>query len=226
MEALEEHTERIRMIRDSAGAIATPDDLKRVRSLRYRRAGLRPRRMAADVRAGLDRPARSRSGRRLRSRHARILRAGRGMRRRSPAGAADPLLARGPCARGRRARTPDRRRHDHHPGLAGTRELPGAHQRHDLARRPPVRAQGVRTDGRRCRCFSRVDRCRARADRAATPPASRSRSIGPRTAGTTARSPSTTRRRSPSRAISPKPSRRRRSPRQLISLASWSAPSP
>jgi alkylation response protein AidB-like acyl-CoA dehydrogenase len=35
MEAVEEQTERIRMIRDSAGAIATPDDLKRVRSLRY-----------------------------------------------------------------------------------------------------------------------------------------------------------------------------------------------
>ena len=36
MEAAEEHTERIRMIRDSAGAIATSGDLKRVRALRYR----------------------------------------------------------------------------------------------------------------------------------------------------------------------------------------------
>jgi alkylation response protein AidB-like acyl-CoA dehydrogenase len=39
MEAVEEQTERIRMIRDSAGAIATPDDLKRVRSLRYGEPG-------------------------------------------------------------------------------------------------------------------------------------------------------------------------------------------
>jgi alkylation response protein AidB-like acyl-CoA dehydrogenase len=39
MEAAEEHTERIRMIRDSAGAIATPDDLKRVRALRYSEPG-------------------------------------------------------------------------------------------------------------------------------------------------------------------------------------------
>jgi alkylation response protein AidB-like acyl-CoA dehydrogenase len=39
MEAVEEHTERIRMIRDSAGAIATPDDLRRVRALRYGEPG-------------------------------------------------------------------------------------------------------------------------------------------------------------------------------------------
>jgi alkylation response protein AidB-like acyl-CoA dehydrogenase len=39
MEAAEEHTERIRMIRDSAGAIATSGDLKRVRALRYREPG-------------------------------------------------------------------------------------------------------------------------------------------------------------------------------------------
>jgi alkylation response protein AidB-like acyl-CoA dehydrogenase len=39
MEVVEEETERIRMIRDSAGAIATPDDLKRVRALRYREPG-------------------------------------------------------------------------------------------------------------------------------------------------------------------------------------------
>ncbi len=39
MEAVEEQTERVRMIRDSAGAIATPDDLKRVRALRYREPG-------------------------------------------------------------------------------------------------------------------------------------------------------------------------------------------
>ncbi|HKA81700.1 MAG TPA: acyl-CoA dehydrogenase family protein [Xanthobacteraceae bacterium] len=39
MEAVEEQTERIRMIRDSAGAIAMPDDLKRIRALRYREPG-------------------------------------------------------------------------------------------------------------------------------------------------------------------------------------------
>jgi alkylation response protein AidB-like acyl-CoA dehydrogenase len=39
MEAVEEHTERVRMIRDSAGAIATPDDLKRIRALRYSEPG-------------------------------------------------------------------------------------------------------------------------------------------------------------------------------------------
>jgi alkylation response protein AidB-like acyl-CoA dehydrogenase len=39
MEAVEEHTERVRMIRDSAGAIATPDDLKRIRALRYGEPG-------------------------------------------------------------------------------------------------------------------------------------------------------------------------------------------
>src|SRR5262245_57185950 len=39
MEAIEEAIERIRMIRDSAGAIATPDDLKRVRALRYGEPG-------------------------------------------------------------------------------------------------------------------------------------------------------------------------------------------
>jgi alkylation response protein AidB-like acyl-CoA dehydrogenase len=38
MEAVEEHTERVRMIRDSAGAIAT-DDLKRIRALRYNEPG-------------------------------------------------------------------------------------------------------------------------------------------------------------------------------------------
>jgi alkylation response protein AidB-like acyl-CoA dehydrogenase len=39
MEAVEDHTERIRMIRDSAGAIAATGDLKRVRALRYREPG-------------------------------------------------------------------------------------------------------------------------------------------------------------------------------------------
>jgi len=39
MEALEDRAERIRLIRDSAGAIAPPDDLKRVRALRYREPG-------------------------------------------------------------------------------------------------------------------------------------------------------------------------------------------
>ena len=39
MEAVEEHTERVRMIRDSAGAIATPYDLKRIRALRYGEPG-------------------------------------------------------------------------------------------------------------------------------------------------------------------------------------------
>jgi alkylation response protein AidB-like acyl-CoA dehydrogenase len=39
MEAAEEATDRVRMIRDSAGAIVTPDDLKRVRALRYREPG-------------------------------------------------------------------------------------------------------------------------------------------------------------------------------------------
>ena len=39
MEAVEEHTERVRMIRDSAGAIVPPDDLKRIRALRYSEPG-------------------------------------------------------------------------------------------------------------------------------------------------------------------------------------------
>ena len=39
MEALEDRTERIRMIRDSAGAIVPPGDLERVRALRYGEPG-------------------------------------------------------------------------------------------------------------------------------------------------------------------------------------------
>jgi alkylation response protein AidB-like acyl-CoA dehydrogenase len=39
VEALEERAESIRMIRDSAGAIVPPDDLKRIRTLRYREPG-------------------------------------------------------------------------------------------------------------------------------------------------------------------------------------------
>ncbi len=39
MEALEDRAERIRMIRDSAGAIVPAGDLKRVRALRYAEPG-------------------------------------------------------------------------------------------------------------------------------------------------------------------------------------------
>ena len=52
MEALEDRAERIRMIRDSAGAIVPPGDLKRVRALRYAEPGF-DRAVGGNVRARL-----------------------------------------------------------------------------------------------------------------------------------------------------------------------------
>ena len=92
VEALEDRAERIRMIRDSAGAIVPAGDLKRVRALRYREPGFDRavwREMCELGWLGL-RVAEAAGGSGLGMR--RILRAGGGMRRGPRAGAADRLL--------------------------------------------------------------------------------------------------------------------------------------
>ena len=206
MEVLDDRAERIRLIRDSAGAIVPAGDLKRVRALRFREPGFDRavwRQMCELGWLGLRVPEDAGgSGLGMREYCALAEECGAGL-------VPEPLI---PCSLAARVLAgPELDRL-----LAGdTIVIPAwQEQPNSLALDGGTALRDGRVSGHK----RFVPMAAWRWSRAMRP-ASRSRSTGPRTAGTTARSRSSARRRSRSPATSPRRSRRRRSPPPPISSA-------